>query len=327
MRKVAVTGAGGHLGYVLCAALTRAGVTTHGLIHRTNPGLQALGVHVFKGDITDREVLARLFEGVTCVFHLAAHIALSNKQKGAIFQTNLEGTRTVLHACQAAGVSRLVHCSTIHVFDPQPDNMPLDETRPYYRRSTLAYEQSKLAAEELLLSCNDRGPEIVVVNPTAILGPEDHGPSIVGKGLLGIYHRTIPMLLPYGYNWVDVRDVAQGMILAAQKGQDRSRYILSGQFCSLPDMSDMIRKITGKKTTSAVCPPALAYLSVPFMTAWANWTGQEPLYTKAALDIVRDAPRQVSHAKAVRELGFTARPLKETVTETFQWYKENGLLS
>lgn len=327
MQKVAVTGAGGHLGYVLCAALTRAGVDTNGLIHRTNPGLESLGVQVFKGDITDREVLAQLFEGVTCVFHLAAHIALTNKEKDVIFQTNLEGTRAVLHACQAAGVSRLVHCSTIHVFDPQPHNMPLDETRPYYRRSKLAYEQSKLAAEELLLSCKDFGPEIIIVNPTAILGPEDHGSSIVGKGLLGIYHRTIPMLLPYGYNWVDVRDVAQGMILAAQKGQDRSQYILSGQFCSLPDMSDLIRKITGKKTTSAVCPPTLAYLSVPIMTVWANMTRQEPLYSKAALDIVRDAPRQISHAKAERELGFITRSLTETVADSFQWYKENGLLS
>lgn len=117
------------------------------------------------------------------------------------------------------------------------------------------------------------------------------------------------------------------MNLAAQKGQDRSRYILLGQFCSLPDMSDLIRKINGKKTTSTVCPAALTYLSVPFMTAWAKMTGQEPLYSNAALDIIRDALRQVSHAKAVRELGFTARPLTDTVAETFQWYKENGLLS
>ncbi len=324
--KVAITGASGHIGNCLVRELASKGVEIKVLVHNTDSDLKKFKIEFIQGDILDVNSLNSLCEGVDYVYHLAARIVIDQKDSDVVYKTNLEGTKNVVKACIKNKVKRLVHFSSIHALVANPLDQILDETRPLVEDDKMIYDISKADSERYVLKAAENDLDAVIVNPTAVVGPFDFKGSLLGQALVKIYMNKLPMLIQGGYDWVDVRDVVQGAILAAEKGRRGERYLLSGTYYSLKKLSEMIGKVSGKKTPQYVVPMFVARIGRPFISLYSYIRGEQPLYTKESLDILKNSPKEISSEKATRELNYQSRPFEETLKDTFKWYEQEGLL-
>lgn len=324
--NIAVTGANGHVGINLCSALQEKGHFVRALSHKNDFGLKHIKVESFKGDILNKDSIKAFLVGIDVVVHLAAKISIKGDTDGSVQKINVEGTRNILDIARQSRIKRFIHFSSIHAFQQEPLNEVLDEMRPIVNSGGFAYDRSKAEGERMVLAAAKNDFDVIVLCPTAIIGPVDYEPSLIGKAMLELYNNQIPALVPGGYNWVDVRDVVNGCIAAIEKGRSGEKYLLSGQWRSLKDVTAIITKYTGKKTTSVIMPFWVARLGLPFITAYSKITGAEPLYTSESLEIIKNGNRNISNAKARNELGFNPRKLEDTIKDLFTWFQENGSL-
>jgi dihydroflavonol-4-reductase len=203
--------------------------------------------------------------------------------------------------------------------------VPVDETRPLSDTPDFPpYDRSKALAEREVQRGLKAGLDAVVIYPTAIVGPHDYGPSYLGEGLLRLMQRKLPALVTGGYDWVDVRDVVEGAITAAEKASAGSTYILSGHWLPFSGIAGMVAELSDTPPPRLTLPLWLAHLGVPVMAAVSKFTGRRPLYTHFSLRVLK-GNRNMSHDKATRELGYRPRPLKETIADTLNWLKESGV--
>jgi dihydroflavonol-4-reductase len=324
--NIAVTGANGHVGINLCIALQEKGHFVRALNHTNDFGLKHIKVESYKGDLLNKDSLKSFLTDIDVVVHLAAKISIKGDPDGSVQKINVEGTRNILEIARQIGIKRFIHFSSIHAFQQEPLDEELDEMRPIVDSGAFAYDRSKADGERMVLAAAKDGFDAIVLCPTAIIGPVDYEPSLVGKAMLELYNHQIPALVPGGYNWVDVRDVVNGCISAIEKGRSGEKYLLSGQWRSLKDVTTLITKYTGVKTTSVIMPFWLAQFGLPFITAFSMITRGEPLYTKESLEIIKNGNRNISNAKACNELGFNPRKLEETIKDLFIWFRENNSL-
>jgi dihydroflavonol-4-reductase len=325
--KIAVTGAGGHVGGNCVRALMEKGHEVRALLHRDAAAVEPLDVEKADIELEDYDSLVKAFSGADQVYHAAAFISLSGKRDQAILErVNVEGTRNVVRACKACGVQRLVYFSSIHALSAYPLDKPVDESRePSFDSRNLAYDRSKARGEEIVREALNDGLDSVIVNPTAIMGPNDFKPSRQGQLLLDLYHRRMPALIDAGYDWVDVRDVAAGAIAAAERGRSGERYILGGERLMLIDLARMIQDLPGANPPTWVLPLWVAYLGLPFAAIKSWFTGRPAALTTDSLHVVT-THKQISHDKAVHELGYKPRPIARTIEDTFDWFDGQNLL-
>ena len=324
--KVAVTGASGHVGNCLCRELVEKGVKLKVMFHENENKLAGFGAEIINGSILDTGALARLCNDVDVVYHLAAKISIDNKDVDEVYKVNIQGTQNVIETCKTQNVKKLIHFGTIHSLKVIGPNITLDESNPLATDSKIAYEASKAEAELLVLKATEEGLNASILNPSAIIGPYDYQPSYLGQALMKIYKNKLPMLVSGGYDFVDVRDVVMAAISASTNGRRGERYILSGRWMSLKDLSIKIAELTGQRTPRFVAPTCLAKAGLPFIRAWAKLSGRHPLYTAESLDILKQSSRNISNTKARKELGYNPRPIEETLVDTFRWFEENGLM-
>ena len=324
---VVVTGACGHIGANLVRALIDSGRPVRSLVHVHNRGIDGLNTESVKGDICDLESLNRAFRDAEVVYHLAACISLSMKDWPQLESINVIGTRNVVEACLRASVKRLVHFSSIHALQGEPLLVPVDESRPLSDSSDFPpYDRSKALGENEVWRGVENGLDAVILYPTGIIGPHDYEPSYLGRALLDMAQHKLPALVMGGYDWVDVRDVVQGAITAEKKATSGERYILSGHWLSISGIADIISEITGTPSPRLTVPLWLARLGVPVVAAMCKLTGKIPLYTSFSLKAL-NSNQNMSHEKASQELGYQPRPFRETLTDTLQWFRDNGQLS
>jgi dihydroflavonol-4-reductase len=323
--KIAVTGASGHVGANLCRELLQQGHNVKALVHENVKSLEGLEIQFIKGDITEPDSLLALCRDTEIVFHLAAIISVNGNKK-ELEKINVVGTQLLLETVFHSNVRRLIHFSSIHAIDHNPLDQPMDETRPLVRKPLMAYEATKTAGERLVNDYIKKGLDAVVLNPSAIIGPYDFKPSLVGQVLIRLYNRKLPALVPGGYDWVDVRDVSRTAISAISAGKKGERYILSGSWMSVRDLAALMEDITGRKMVHTMIPMVFARIGVPFIKIHSKLTGQHPLYTFQSLDVLMQGSKKIMNHKAKEQLGFDPRPLRETVADAITWYKENGML-
>ena len=321
---IAITGASGHVGINLCKSLRERGHEVRALVHRNSSVLRNLDITLVDGDLLDKESLIPLISGAEIVFHLAARISITGDRNGLVRNINTEGTRNMIELSKKLGVRRFIHFSSIHAFRQEPHNQILDENRPLVGQEAFAYDRSKADGERIVMQAASEGFDAFVLSPTAIVGPMDYEPSLMGKAFLQLYHHQIPALVPGGYNWVDVRDVVDGAIKSIEKGKPGEKYLLSGHWHSLPEVAALIAKHTGKRIVRTVMPFWLAWIGLPFITLFSRISGRVPLYTRESLSIIIHGSKRISHEKAAKELGYSPRPMDETAHDLLRWFKENG---
>jgi len=320
---VLVTGASGHVGVTLVKMLTSRWSSVRALIHDNSFPCDKINIEVVKGDVCDLDSVIRACKNVEVVYHLAGRISIGADNWATLEQINIIGTRNVVDACLSSSVSRLVHFSSIHAIVQEPLDIPVDESRPLVKSKHYPYyDRSKAAGEEEVRKGIEHGLNTVIINPTAIIGPNDFGSSYFGKAFLEMANGNLPALVNGGFDWVDVRDVVEGAMLAEEKAPPGSKYLLSGHWVTIKDMASIISEITGIPCPRFVCPMWLASSVAPAIEKLARFTNRRPLFTRDSMRALRTCNHQISHEKATRELGYNARPFRETIEDTLRWYAE-----
>lgn len=321
--KIAVTGATGHLGGNLVRLLLSRSHDVSCLVRQDTRTLDGLPVRLETGDMLDRESLARLVAGADIVFHLAALISLRYKDPtGRVEKVNVQGTKNIIDACRAAGVQRLVHFGSIHVFDENLAQGMLDETTPLSTSPGLpVYDRTKAQSVLDVLDAVKTGLDAVIVCPTAVIGPFDFKPSAMGRMLQKIATAKMPVAIKGGFNWVDARDVANGAVAASQKGRTGELYIMSGRWASVQELAGLTSGAAGVRPPLWYPPIGLAMPGAMLMDAWARLRpAMEPAFTRMSLRTLRQG-KTISSKKAMDELGFSPRPLDDTMGDTVDWFR------
>jgi dihydroflavonol-4-reductase len=306
--------------------LLAAGDTVRLLVHQDTRALEGVDAEWIHADLSDPHSLERAFRDVEIVYHLAASISLDRRHTETLRRTNVDGTGNVIRACRGCSVRRLVHFSSIEALADLNPRKPTDESNPLAGpRDTTRYGWTKVESERLVLKAAQEGLDVVVLSPTAILGPHDYKPSHLGQSLLDLYHNRLPALIRGGFNWVDVRDVAAAAITATERGRTGERYILSGTWRSLPEMAALVGHINGRGGTRPVLPSWVARAAAGITGGLPGLGARYPAFTPDAL-IAISKHRKISCAKAGRELDYNPRPLEESLRDTFAWFGEQGFL-
>jgi dihydroflavonol-4-reductase len=317
-----VTGASGFLGWHVARLLTERGHTVRALC-RPSSQIRELPVEPIAGDLRDPASLDRGLAGCGLVFHVAADYRLWSKNPDDLYQSNVQGTRNLLESAGRAAVDRIVYTSTVGCIGMPKDKLGDENTPVSISDMTGHYKRSKWLAEQVALEKARNGLPVVIVNPTAPVGDHDWKPTPTGAIILNFLRDRLPAFVDTGLNLVDVRDTAEGHLLAAAHGKSGERYILGSENLTLQQILAKIAAITQKKPPATKIPYPVAYLAGIATTAWANLTGHEPV---APLEGVKMARKKmfVTHAKAQRELGFSPRPADQALQRAVDWFRQNG---
>ena len=327
--RVLITGSSGFVGSAVLRALGGRGLDLRALVRATSShaNLEGVDCQVVVGDMTRIEDMTRALDGVRWLFHVAADYRLWARDPGEILRANLAGAQAVMEAALAQGVERIVYTSSVATLRAADADTVVDETAPLAPGEAVgAYKQSKVAAERLVeLMIAERALPAVIVNPSTPLGPRDIKPTPTGRIILEAAMGRIPAFVDTGLNLVHVDDVANGHILAMEKGEIGERYILGGQNASLAQMLGEIARIVGRKPPRVKLPRAPLYPLAWAAEGIAQITGKEPFVT-------RDALKMASHhmfftsAKAETRLGYHARPYGQAIADALAWFRTWGYL-
>jgi len=322
-----VTGASGHLGANLVRALIERRWQVRALVRQDTRALAGLDIELFSGDVLDEESLREAFTGADVIFHLAGRISIVSWDRKEVEAVNITGVKNVVEACKSAGVKRLIHTSSFHAHKQEPLYEPLDESRSLLEPGrNPPYNYSKAEGERIVRAAIEEGVDAIIINPGGMLGPFDFKPSHFGSTLLSIAKGKLPALVNAGLCWVDIRDVAAGMINACEHAETGAKYMLSGKWVSLVQIAQQVANITGVKLTPVVLPIWIAKSSAPLATLLDRARGKRPLFTPIAIKELESNPN-ISYVKANRELGYEPRPLEQTLSDTVGWFQRNGFLT
>lgn len=325
--KIALTGATGHLGAAVLRELFRKNLSVKALIRNDDSGTcEGLPVEIVKGDLHNENALHELISNCDALIHCAAFISVNGDPKGIVHQTNVEGVKNVMTAAKQSGIKRVIHISSIHAFNQRPTHEMLDEKRETVNEKAFAYDHSKKQGQQIALSMNGDGMEVIVMNPTSIIGPYDFKPSKMGKVILDLYSGRLPFVFDGGFDFCDCRDVAYAIVNGLTSGTPGENYLLSGKWHSLLQLSKLFSKVSGKKIKVTALPSFIGKAGLPFVRSIAYLKKKEPLYTNEALEALFAGNQFISSEKAMRELNYTVRPFEETLRDTFHWFQNKGYL-
>ncbi len=328
MRTV-VTGATGHLGNNLVRALLERGQQVRALVlPQDDPRpLAGLAVEQVEGDVRDLGSLMWALRDADTVYHLAGIITIAPGRSALLQQVNVQGTRNVIEAVLRSGVRRLVHTASIHAIVEPPHGTTIDESWPFDpARIPTEYGRSKAEAALEVLAAVARGLDAVICCPTGIVGPHDYVPSEFGQLILNVARRRLPAYVQGSYDFVDVRDVARGLIAAGERGRRGESYILSGEQVTVAQLMAWIEEASGVPAPRVGLPAGVARWAAGLAARYARLRGTKPLFTAESVDILC-SNCCISHEKATRELGHRPRPLRETIADTVRWFREAGALA
>lgn len=322
IRNAVVTGATGHLGNVLVRALNARGIPVRVLVRATADlaPLEGLRYEKVVGDVTDPASLAPACEGADVVFHVAGLVSITAGREARLRQVNVDGTRNVVEACVAAKVRRLVYTSSVHALTEPGRGGVLDERGGFDPATAHGpYGKSKAAASKLVQDAARAGRlDAVLVLPTGCLGPFDFRLSEAGQLVSMAGRGTIPIVIAGGYDWVDVRDVAQGTLLAAEKAAPGEAYLLNAGYLTALELCRVVAREAQVRPPLVALPLWLAAALSYGGLAWELATGRRALLTPYSVHTISKA-FEISSQKAREQLGFTTRPVEETLVEAWRW--------
>ena len=323
-----VTGGTGFVGANVVRELVAAGASVRVLARPRGDrrALDGVEAELVEGDLLDAASLARACAGVDTVYHVAADYRLWAPDAAVLHRVNVGGTRAMLEAAGAAGARRVVYTSTVGALGIPKDGAPGTEDTPVSLADMVGpYKTSKFLAEQVALDYARRGLPVVVVNPSAPIGPWDAKPTPTGQMILDFVRGKMFATLDTGLNLVHVRDVARGHVLAAQRGKVGEKYILGAARgnISLAEIGQLLSEITGRRPPRLRVPYAVAWCGAACMETVARLTGGAP---KVPLTAVRMARKRMyfSPAKAVRELGLPQTDVRVALRDAVEWFTAHG---
>lgn len=313
-----ITGANGHLGGTIVRMLNGRPVQVRGLVFGDKKKQDTGSIHYYSGDVSEPETLRPLFEGCedmeTIVIHTAGIIDISNHVSPELYDVNVNGTKNILALCREYLVKRLVYVSSVHAIPEQKRGNVTGEIRDFSPDAVVGgYAKTKAEATREVLRAAQEGLDAVVVHPSGILGPYDRSGNHLVQMVAEYLHGTLPACVKGGYDFVDVRDVAEGCLLAAEKGRKGECYILSDRYCEIREVLEIAGDVSGKKKLP-VLPLWMAKMAAPFIQLHARRKKRRPLYTAYSLHVLGTGER-FSHKKATEELGYHPRDLKVTIRD------------
>lgn len=325
---IVITGATGHLGNVLVRKLVNMNKKVRALIL---PGediasLRGLEVEKVEGDVRDPDSLRKAFEGADIVYHCAGIISILPGQQKQLYKVNVLGTRNVVNMCLEIKVKRLVYTSSIHALSEPAPGIVFDESREFNPENVLGeYSKSKTLGTLEVIRGIKKGLDAVILCPSGIIGPYDYRISEMGKLIVDFIKGKVKACVDGAYDFVDVRDVAEGLILACDKGKKGECYILSGQQISVQQLLKFLEEISGVKAPSFRLSRQIARVAGFFNVFYCNLMKIKPLFTPFSIDVLA-SNSLVSCQKAQVELGYSSRSIYESIKDTVQWFKQEGVI-
>jgi dihydroflavonol-4-reductase len=325
-RVALVTGANGFVGAHVVRALLKAGAVTRALVRERADlrALEGLDCELVRGDLRDRAAVERAVAGCDEVYHVAADYRLWVTDPAPMYAANVEGTRYLLEAAARARVRRFVHTSTVGTLGIPHGGVGHEETPVSLADMVGHYKRSKFMAEQKALTAAREGVPVVIVNPSTPIGALDYKPTPTGRFIVDFLNRRMPAYVDTGLNLVAVEDVAQGHLLAAERGRVGEKYILGGQNLTLAEMLERLARLAGLPAPRVRLPYAVAWSFALGAEAVARTlTGRPP---RASLTEVRMARKRMffDSAKARRELGYETRPVEEALGEAIAFFRAIG---
>ncbi|MBH03635.1 MAG: NAD-dependent dehydratase [Xanthomonadales bacterium] len=317
-----ITGATGFVGSAVVRAALREGWQVR-VTRRDASDMRALDgleIETVTVDLSNTAALAQAMADCDAVFHVAADYRLWAADPNELYENNVEGTRRICEAALAAGVTRVVYTSSVATLGIPKDGSPGDETTPVGLADMIGhYKRSKYLAEEVAREYADAGLDIVIVNPSAPIGPRDHKPTPTGQMVLEAAAGRMPAFVDTGLNVVHVDDVARGHLLAYARGQAGRRYVLGGADMTLAQILGMVAEIVERPAPKIRLPHNLVLPIAHVAERVARVTGKPPRVT---VDGVKLAKKHMffSHDRAAQELGYRARPARDALADAVAWY-------
>jgi dihydroflavonol-4-reductase len=325
--KALVTGATGFVGPSVARALLESGHEVRALVRETADlrNIADLEVELVTGDVRDIASLSSAVEGCQQVYHVAALYSYWWRPRQDFYDINVEGTRNLLRAARRAGVERVVYTSSVATLGLPKDGSPGTEDTPATLADMISdYKRSKFLGEEVARDFAERGLPVVIVNPSTPVGVRDIKPTPTGRTIVDFLNGRVPAYLDTGLNTVDVEDVAEGHLLAAEKGRIGERYILGNENLTLKEILDILADLAGLPGPKIRLPyyPVLI-VAYAYAAAHCVLPGREPQMTPAT---VRLALKRMffDSSKAVRELGFRQTPAREALRKAVVLFREQG---
>ena len=327
-----VTGAAGHLGSAVVRALRARGETVRALVLPGDAAAERLpkGTELQTGNILDCGSLAPLFDAPADaelrVLHCAGIVSTATKAPPLLHAVNVDGTRNIIRLCRERNIRRLVHVSSVHAIPYQPDGREIEEIDRFDPACIVGpYAKTNAEATTLVQDAAKSGLDASIVFPSGICGPWDYGSGHVTQLVIDYVRQKLPMGVKGGFDFVDVRDVADGILRCADRGRSGEGYILANRYVSVPEMFEIFRRFTGGAGTRLCVPSWLARAGIPLCALIDRAMKRPPLYNAYSLHTL-SANAHYSHEKARRELGYVVRPFEDTIRDTIDWLRSEGRL-
>lgn len=321
-----LTGGSGFVGAHLARALVERDAEVRCLVRPTSDrtNLEGLDVELFEGDLRDRRSLDRGLAGCETVFHCAADYRLYAPNPQEIYDVNVGGTENLLAAAAQAGVDRVVYTSSVGALGLTDDGAPADEAAPVELDDMIGhYKRSKYLAEREAQRWAGEGLPVVIVNPSTPVGDRDVKPTPTGQMIVDFLNRKMPAYVDSGLNLIDVRDVAEGHLLAAERGRVGEKYILGHRNLTLKEILERLAGLTGLPAPKVRLPHWIPLTVAAVDTTLARWTGRTP---RVSLESVRMSKKRMffDASKAVSELDLPQSPVDGALARAVAWFEDHG---
>ncbi|MEA5049230.1 MAG: NAD-dependent epimerase/dehydratase family protein [Eubacteriales bacterium] len=322
-RVYIITGVGGHLGNTVARELLAAGETVRGFALPNEDVTMLYGdaVSIVRGDVRDKTSLEPLFYGLTpddevFVIHCAGIVSVATKYDQRVVDVNVRGTENVVALCKEHSVKKLVYISSVHALPELPQGDVMHEVDGFQPDTVIGlYAKTKAAATQIVLDAAKEGLNATVIQPSGIIGPNDYGHGHLTQMVINYLNGSLTACVEGGYDFVDVRDVADGVIAATEKGKKGECYILSNRYMPVRELLNTLSRVTGGRKITTVLPLWFAKLTAPLAELYYKIRHESPLFTRYTLYTLTSNAR-FTYEKAKRDLGYRPRDINTTIKDT-----------
>lgn len=314
---IGITGGGGYLGTGLILKCLNEGFEVTALFHKTAPRIEHPRLNWVQGDINDLNQLKQTFKKVDLLIHCAAIISVDQYSKTLLSRVNVDGTNTIIALCKSLKTKLIYISSSTAIVDPSNDQT-FNEEGSYRKPDDFYYGYTKALSEKAVLKAiREDGLEAFILRPSSIIGAPDYGPSLFGKALIKMNQGKLPVLSTGGHHMVDLRDLCQTIVNSFEHGKTGQIYLLGGPYISIAGLAKLCRP----KGVFFTLPAESLMLFAPLIERLSSTFGFSTALSKTSLRLLKEASKRIDCSKAQKALGHTNRPIEETITDFFKWYK------